>query len=275
MPCIACQAESSVQTWYGTRCEGCGLGHSDISAIHGDGFFDGYYDRYFAREDQWTHEAQKRLAYVARRYSRPRRLLEVGCGGGYFLRVARSGIYDHRMLGLPSRRLEVYGIEPDDVAARRARDQGLHVHACTVEDADFPAENFDVVCAWHVLEHVADPLAALEKIRGWMLPEAPLFLEVPNAASRPARRREWPHHAPGHHVWHFTPDALQLLVERAGFNVDRCDTVSTTAYVRERRARAWIRRGVRGGGDFIRLTASAQWLMAPTSQVPVGLVSPL
>ena len=46
-----------------------------------------------------------------------------------------------------------------------------------------PLRRFDTVVASHVLEHVADPVAVLERARGWLEPDGRLVVVVPNADS--------------------------------------------------------------------------------------------
>ena len=72
-------------------------------------------------------------------------------------------------------------------------------------------------------------LAQLHEV---LVPGGVLAIEVPNAASLEARHlgAAWPHWDPAHHVGHYTPASLRLLVEGAGFQVVRCETLSGVAY---------------------------------------------
>ncbi len=59
---------------------------------------------------------------------------------------------------------------------------GLTAHLSLFEDFS-PAEPYDAVLCLHVLEHVADPLALLQRIHSWLRPGGVLVTVVPNAES--------------------------------------------------------------------------------------------
>ena len=73
----------------------------------------------------------------------PGRLLDVGVGGGEFLRAARQ------------RGWSVVGLDVSTWAATEIRAQhGIEVLTATLEEAPLPRETFDVVHMSHVLEHL-------------------------------------------------------------------------------------------------------------------------
>ena len=112
---------------------------------------------------------------VVRRLLPPqaRTVLEIGCGQGAFgVRLSLGRDY--------------LGVEPDERSARTARARlsasGTgEVRSGRVEDAVEPARQFDLVCAFEVLEHLEDDAAALagwiEHVRpgGWLLLSTPAF----------------------------------------------------------------------------------------------------
>jgi SAM-dependent methyltransferase len=172
------------------------------------------------------YEARRRVRFL-RRYVRSGRLLEVGSAAGYFLDAAKGAGF------------AVTGIEPAEELARAARIRfGVDVIAGFVEDADLEPASAGTVCAWHVLEHIPDPLAVLGELRTVLAPGGILALEVPNAGSVEAGRlgEAWPHWDPAHHVGHYTPLALRTLVGRAGYEVVHVETLSGVAYYPPRRA---------------------------------------
>jgi 2-polyprenyl-3-methyl-5-hydroxy-6-metoxy-1,4-benzoquinol methylase len=181
---------------------------------------------YDADPDRRRYEAHRRLRLV-QRFVRTGRLVEIGSAVGYFLDAAKRAGF------------QVTGIEPAEELARTARERfGVDARAGFIEDSDLQAGSFDVACAWHVLEHIPEPLPVLLDLHRVVGPSGLLALEVPNAASRQAERlgAAWPHWDPAHHVGHYTPAALRALVERAGFKVVLIDTLSGTAYYPLRQA---------------------------------------
>ena len=141
----------------------------------------------------------------------PGRLLDVGCG---------SGAYGARLISLGWR---VDGIEPDPVAAERARKAGLQVQTCSLLDAELPAASYDAITLWHTLEHLDDPVAALHRLRPALAADGVLLLEVPNWSGMVARRTGpyWFHLDLPRHRLHFTPASLALALEQAGFRIVR------------------------------------------------------
>lgn len=170
-----------------------------------------------ASEDQdWAELAQNDRLDVFERLLGPprRRLLDVGCGPGYFLTTAKS------------RGWRVLGIEPSRAAAAYARGMGVEV----VEGV-FSAETaaglgrFDAVHLNNVLEHVADPIAILQAARDLISPGGLLCVGAPNdfspfqvAARATAGVGEW-WLAPPHHLNYFDFETLAALVARMGFVV--------------------------------------------------------
>ncbi len=64
----------------------------------------------------------------------------------------------------------------------RACHPGLTVHLSLFEEFT-PTGEYDAVLCLHVLEHVADPLVLLRRVRSWLKPDGTLVVVVPNAES--------------------------------------------------------------------------------------------
>ena len=88
-------------------------------------------------------------------------------------------------------------------------------------DAPFAPGSFDLVTAFHVLEHLPDPLGVLRRMLGWLAPGGSAVIEVPNVAGAGARLfgRYWSGLDMPRHLVHFTPATLTALAERAGGRV--------------------------------------------------------
>lgn len=96
------------------------------------------------------------------------KMLEIGCGLGSFLRLGKGLGWD------------VIGLEPDPTYAEFAQHRyQLDVQPDIYETVDFPAESFDVVAFFHVLEHVESPRQFLGRVRSHLKPGGHVFVEVP------------------------------------------------------------------------------------------------
>ena len=148
-----------------------------------------------------------------------KRLLDVGCGGGWFMRIARR-------LGA-----DVHGVEPSPIAAERARGHGLDVYNGTLEtylEERPDHEPFDLITASHVLEHVSDPVQTLRGMKQLLAPGGTIWISVPNASSW-ARRKlgtEWYSVDLPYHLQQFAPGSLSQSAERAGLSVHSQSTHS-------------------------------------------------
>jgi SAM-dependent methyltransferase len=150
-----------------------------------------------------------------------RRLLDVGCGTGTFMRYASR------------RRWTVEGT--DVVVADGARAADVRVWEGQLPSIDFEDHRFDAVRFNQVLEHTQDPLAELRRASDLVGVGGVLCVGVPNLAGLSVRlkswqsrlhlkSRRWKHYAALHHLWFFTPRTLARLVAAAGFDVLRWET---------------------------------------------------
>jgi len=137
------------------------------------------------------------------------RYLDVGCGSGGSLAVARE-------LGW-----RVAGIEMDEAAAALARRFTDELHVGDILTAPFAAGRFDVVSAFHALEHVPDPVGVTRRMLEWLAPGGLLIVEVPNAGGLGARLfgGAWAGLELPRHLSHFTPATLEAVIEKAGGKV--------------------------------------------------------
>jgi SAM-dependent methyltransferase len=195
------------------RCEGCGLGVTWPPADEAElaRFYpDDYWGESAEPEQAWIERSQREKTSLVERH-RPAggRVLDVGCGAGFFLRALDPARWDRR------------GVE---ISPRSAAVAGRHlgesrVVAGRLVDAAFDDASFDVVAFWASLEHVADPRGDLEIARRLLAPGGLVVVQVPNFESYQARRfgADWfALDLPRHRV-HFSPATLGRLLDETGF----------------------------------------------------------
>jgi SAM-dependent methyltransferase len=157
-----------------------------------------------------------------------RRLLDVGCSTGDFLRVARDAGWD------------AWGVEPSKAQSDFARDRrGLRVRTGILDPADWKGQAFDAVTLNFVLEHIPDPRPVLSASLAVLAPGGVLFVMVPNCGALEVRTRmklgrfQGSREADAGHAYFYTRSTLAAFVEAAGGKVIRQrDGIGGVVFVR-------------------------------------------
>jgi SAM-dependent methyltransferase len=97
-------------------------------------------------------------------------ILDVGCGGGLFLRLLRER--GHRVIGLD------FSLDAAQVAWRQNRVPAL---CATLTRAPLPPRTFSTITMFHVLEHLYDPIGYCDAARELLRDDGRLVIQVPNA----------------------------------------------------------------------------------------------
>lgn len=207
------------------RCRRCGLAYQDprvpeaaIGAHYPTAFYlprsepeaggahglEAAYQRHL-----FAWETDRLLAAASALGRAPRSVLDVGCGPG------------QRLLGYRDRGLEVAGIEMSEDADRARAAFGLDVFRGTLRDylGSAGRRRFELVTAYHVIEHLFDPLGELRDMRALLAEDGLLAIVVPNVGSLQARlfRGRWAPNDLPRHTYFFTPRTLLALVSAAGY----------------------------------------------------------
>lgn len=87
------------------------------------------------------------------------------------------------------------------------------------EDTELPLDHkYEAVACWHVLEHIADPVAFLTDLREQLQPDGTLYITVPNKNSftNEAYGVYSPLFTEEDHLYHYSEHTLALLLEKSG-----------------------------------------------------------
>jgi 2-polyprenyl-3-methyl-5-hydroxy-6-metoxy-1,4-benzoquinol methylase len=139
-----------------------------------------------------------------------KRLLDVGSGAGFFLRIAKK-------LGAIEQ-----GVEPSEYAASVAKKQGLNVFCGTLEDFVSQTDaKFDIITSNHVIEHVPEPVETLAAMKRLLAPGGFIWIAVPNAAYPPSKslRGLWHSADLPYHLMQFSPQSIAKAGAEAGLKV--------------------------------------------------------
>jgi len=184
------------------KCDACGVGLTNPFPEHLQPHYDGYYG---ARHSITANFCAKRRIALVTEMAGPgqgRRLLDVGCGEGAFLRAAGE------------RGWKVVGTELNADPARRL---GFDVFGSLEECAD--QGPFSCVTLWHSLEHMADPRSVIATIRGLVADDGVVLIAVPDFDGLQSRafRESWLHLDVPRHLYHFTTNSLDRMLSQTEF----------------------------------------------------------
>ena len=129
-----------------------------------------YYDRFWreANVETWDPRARERAELAFRLLTkREGSLLDIGCGRG----IAASFFKE--------KGFQVKGLDVSSEAVRVTREKGIEAEVFDITN-DNLAGDYDVITCFEVLEHLVDPLKALEKIRGALKANGEMVISLPN-----------------------------------------------------------------------------------------------
>ena len=145
--------------------------------------------------------------HLIKRYSAGGKLLDYGSGVGNFSKFMSDNGFN------------VLAIEPD----KRAMKTSISKTVNTVSDLKIlkDKEGFNTITLWHVLEHIPDPHKIITKLKLHLDKKGIMFIAAPNLNSHDSLyyKSNWAALDVPRHLWHFTSSGIQMLMQKAGFEL--------------------------------------------------------
>jgi SAM-dependent methyltransferase len=216
--------ELTAGEWTLLRCRACGLVFTS-PRYSNDYLQKKYAQDYYEAADRYLSTQlappqpdelalARRLFRKCKRTSEPqRRYLEIGCGAGRIVEAFQRAGWD------------AWGYDRSLKAAELGKLRGVKICAGDISQA--PLEYYDLVAAFHVLEHIPHPQEFLSACRSRLRPGGFLLLEVPDYDCKGARamKESWPYLYPEIHLFQYTRTTFRRLVEQGNFHIVRMSRV--------------------------------------------------
>jgi 2-polyprenyl-3-methyl-5-hydroxy-6-metoxy-1,4-benzoquinol methylase len=207
-------------------CNHCGLGRTlpaltpfrqaerHINIYSKDEYINSYLTNY---APYLQHSFRRGLDHLKRHKPKGSRLLDIGCGFGFFLNIAQTDGYI------------VKGIEVSQSLAEEGNHRYyLKIIAGNVFDIELTDEHYDIITAWDVLEHLSDIERLLKQVSHLIKPDGVFLFRVPDFSfmqqSLPSDftslylTEVYPlglHE----HLFHFSQISINLWLKRNGYEI--------------------------------------------------------
>ena len=163
---------------------------------------------------------KRKLKLINSFESEEKKILDVGCGTGDFLKVAQLNNW------------QVSGIEPNEQARQIANQKTNNVVFEAEQLSNFEKHSFDVISLWHVLEHLPKLHEHISILKNLLKVNGTLLIAVPNHASYDAKYYEnfWAAYDVPRHLWHFNQTSISKLFESNNMQVVKTHPMKFDAY---------------------------------------------
>lgn len=151
----------------------------------------------------------KRKIKVLQKHCSGKRVLDVGCGIGFFPKAANEAGFS------------AMGLEPDTDALKFAKENNkIEAYGLDHLKAIEP-DSFDTVTMWHVLEHVYHLNGQLKDITITIKPGGLFIIALPNYNSCDGQfyGADWAGYDVPRHLYHFEESTVKSLINGFGFEL--------------------------------------------------------
>lgn len=141
------------------------------------------------------------------KYRKVGRILDVGCGRGWFLIEARK------------RGWEVYGTEYSEKAVELCESAGIKMFQGELDVSNFDGIEFDIITSFEVIEHINNPNEDLKKIHSLLRKEGLFYCTTPNFNSLMRYYLKEDYNVIGYpeHLSYYTKKTLNNVLVKNGF----------------------------------------------------------
>jgi SAM-dependent methyltransferase len=222
-------------------------GDGGFAVLHPSPVLD--YAHYVPRQEKLALGAYKktlnviarRLAKIADLFPEDGSILEIGAAEGGFLSQLR----------MLRPRLSLMAVEPDNHTKPARQQCGLVADFRTLDDAVTAGVKADIVCLFHVFEHINEPPRFLDQVRRLLTPEGRVIIEVPSLDDPLLSLYQLPTYEAFYfqrqHPFVYSGRSLSRVISANGFNVQEVRPYQR--YGLENHL-AWLRHS-RPGGDLV------------------------
>jgi len=226
--CLACESTNNIPIklkfgYEGRKCRNCDL----VWAVNASGtkqLYDSAYDKSsegFIWQDFLNgHDRMKSTQQVSLRWYESYfikniksfgsgNILEIGCGVGRFLFGCRNNGW------------QIHGMDISDKAVELCKDllPDGDFQTGFIEQAKWPAESFEAITCFEVIEHISDPFAFVSKAKGLLLNNGIFAFSTPDWDSWVIRRHPKKNYWPPYHICFFCEKSIKALLMRAGLKI--------------------------------------------------------
>ena len=224
-----------------TRCKDCGMVFSSANPTLSE--LEEYYNGY-GRNDYLSPITIKRYNEILDQFESSRKtnkLLDVGCGIGYFLEVAKK------------RGWEVYGTEYTEEAIKICESKGIQMKQGILDPNHYDLGSFDVITSFEVIEHINNPQIEISHISSLLRKGGLFYVTTPNFNSLlryylgpKYNVIGWPEH-----LSYYTPSTINKLMKMHQFNKVYIQTtgISITRFLTSKKPA--MAEEIREGTEFI------------------------